>query len=481
MELITNDPIYILPSLKIENPPITKLAKLYEPIFNSYMKLYKKLPHFKSGKIEMQLIPSEQKKPKKNTKLQSYALYIFTELKKNHYPTLLELYKRQGITKTEIREIDIFIDNIAKTSFFNCMCWINEFGNKLMNGLYYYLSLNKIPKDIMDNIIIKTPEIYGEFASIDIQKYIESYISNSYKYNISSDNVTVNLDINTSKCYKLGKDIDKLLIRSLILGVVHNKTHQMDISIWMTKMKKQLPSRKAHITSPGSTAVPNMKLLGPREINSGSSSGSGISIWREEESKKLIIHECIHNLNLDFRMSPSRLNEISDIFNISPDTSIKFFEAYTEICACIINSIICSLETNPKFSLDLCLQYLEYETKFSCYQIAKILVFFGFNKMDDFLKQYDGRNRFRQTTSVFSYFFIKGTFLYNLDKFLEFLDKHCHIIDIPNDQLIIDSLFELFLTLKSNKNFIYDLDSLMVKMKNFPLIGDSLRMTCVEV
>ena len=393
----------------------------------------------------------------------------------------MELYKRQGITKTEIREIDIFIDNIAKTSFFNCMCWINEFGNKLMNGLYYYLSLNKIPKDIMDNIIIKTPEIYGEFASIDIQKYIESYISNSYKYNISSDNVTVNLDINTSKCYKFGKDIEKLLIRSLILGVVHNKTHQMDISIWMTKMKKQLPSRKAHITSPGSTAVPNMKLLGPREINSGSSSGSGISIWREEESKKLIIHECIHNLNLDFRMSPSRLNEISDIFNISPDTSIKFFEAYTEICACIINSIICSLETNHKFSLDLCLQYLEYETKFSCYQIAKILVFFGFNKMDDFLKQYDGRNRFRQTTSVFSYFFIKGTFLYNLDKFLEFLDKHCHIIDIPNDQLIIDSLFELFLTLKSNKNFIYDLDSLMVKMKNFPLIGDSLRMTCVEV
>ena len=89
MELITNDPIYILPSLKIENPPITKLAKLYEPIFNSYMKLYKKLTHFKSGKIEMQLIPSEKKKPKKKYQITKLCFIYFYRIKKESLSNII--------------------------------------------------------------------------------------------------------------------------------------------------------------------------------------------------------------------------------------------------------------------------------------------------------------------------------------------------------------------------------------------------------
>ena len=154
MELITNDPIYILPSLKLKNPKINNLSGLYKPIYESYIKLKKKSNSFKSSKTEMYLIPTKNF-VKRNTKIRSYALYIFTKLKNNYYPMLLELYKHQGMSKKEIREIDMFIDNISKSSFFTCMCWINQFGNKLMNGLYYYLSQKLIPKDIMDNIIIK--------------------------------------------------------------------------------------------------------------------------------------------------------------------------------------------------------------------------------------------------------------------------------------------------------------------------------------
>ena len=88
------------------------------------------------------------------------------------------------------------------------------------------------------------------------------------------------------------------------------------------------------------------KKLGPKEINSGAS-GYDVSIWRIEEMDKLVMHEIIHNLQLDMQTHDFKIVKfIKENYSIEEDTKILINECYTETWACIINCIVCVLELN---------------------------------------------------------------------------------------------------------------------------------------
>ena len=103
-----------------------------------------------------------------------------------------------------------------------------------------------------------------------------------------------------------------------------------------------------------------------------------IKIWRKEELYKLILHEMIHFLNLDFQSSDwldPIYSYLYHVFNISQEQLIRLFEAYTETWACIINTIIVSYKFVDKSNITLFKKMIDYERIFSCFQIAKILHF----------------------------------------------------------------------------------------------------------
>ena len=54
-----------------------------------------------------------------------------------------------------------------------------------------------------------------------------------------------------------------------------------------------------------------------------------------------------------------------------------------------------------------CIEVLNKELKFSLYQSAKILDYFGFKTALEFFKRNDGNRKFKQKTSVFSYYIVK--------------------------------------------------------------------------
>jgi len=454
---INEDPIYIVQTIKVKKIP-TKLRPLYSLITEEYSKLY--------SNQEYQIINQNKKILKTNNKrnISSYTIYILLKLKMRYPNILNEIFKLFEFSKEEIDETEQFIENINKTSFFDCKCWINKNGTKLMRGLFYLIDNNKLPLEIVNNLEIKTPDIYGEFASLDIQQYIENFISVSNNYTIKYNDLELELSINTNNCNKVSKNYNLIISRALILGAIHKKNHSLNINIWFTKMKKRLPK--------------DDKLLGPCEINSGSSYINNISLWREEEYQKLILHETIHNYNIDFRLPPSNKSVIFELFNINPNIEIRFFESYTEIIACIVNCILCSYEMGKDY--DYCLNLLNIELNFSIFQLSKILVFYGFENIRDFYQKYDGKDRFKQTTSVFSYFFVKLVFLYNLDELIEFIDDNCDGLVFPNNQSKIDNLFDLFIKLTKKNDFMEIIDSTMNKIKYFSLDQDSLRMTVIQ-
>ena len=66
---------------------------------------------------------------------------------------------------------------------------------------------------------------------------------------------------------------------------------------------------------------------------------------------------------------------------------------------------------------------LEYEAQYSLLQCAKILNFWV-HHVEDFFQPYDNRNRFKQNTNVFSYFFIKTCITINLSDLLNFFERY---------------------------------------------------------
>jgi hypothetical protein len=331
---------------------------------------------------------------------------------------------------------------------------------KLINK---HITNQTFPKEIMKNLIDEN--LYSEYSSYDILLSIEKI----------NKLTTIKLDkLNLSIYHRTilkQSDIDVILKRCLILSRVHNINDPINIKIWLTNTKKKIDK--------------NYLILGSREINSGLTTMSLIhretTILRKEEYKKLIIHELIHYLELDFKIKLGC--SFHKNFNISPTIDITLYESYTEISACIINVILSSYECQNKENYPLFKQFITYETKFCLFQIAKILLFFGFKDITDFVKPYDGKYRFNQTTHVFSYFFVKGALLYNIDKTVEFYNSHCNIIKFNRNKFGYDKYIKLIMVCCLDKKFLNQINKIMsiIKTNNTMKKFNSMRMTCIEI
>ena len=332
----------------------------------------------------------------------------------------------------------------------------------------------------------------------------------------------------------LPKKIRKSIIRSLLLPNLLNKTKNIHMALWTCPNKKLIP-----------TEYQNKIVFGPKEVNSAATDRTQMAIFRQEELNKSIFHESIHYLNIDFRSYPYN-DRIYKMFNINPENEIRVFEAYTELVAEIMNCIACAYEivfnkdlnqniqniTNipstrsnskkqdnnlTKISISkinkirkIAKVFLELEKRFSCFQVAKILVKLGYTRYQDFLIlnstdtiQKKNKNKtqnktktknqnqiLEQSTYLLSYFFIKSAILNNVEELFNTM--------IPTTQNIIftenNSNFEIFQSLieKSivepkyidNVNRYIELIK-QVKTKNKDsdklFILNSLRMTCIEV
>ena len=143
--------------------------------------------------------------------------------------------------------------------------------------------------------------------------------------------------------------------------------------------------------------------------------GSGIiTIFREEESDKVLLHELVHLFGLDFSMSniDSINNDIMKTFNVNKDIQyINFFEAFTESVAVIFNTCFNCIITNNDEN-----RYFITELFYMGDTILLILGIFNMENLEDLTKK---GNLLIQRTSVLSYYILKYGLLRNVDKFIQ--------------------------------------------------------------
>lgn len=337
---------------------------------------------------------------------------------------------------------------------------------RIQSDKNHIIFLNKILelyKSIKNNDIFIDYFISESSVNYNVNsKYISKFLLDKinkinilHKYNINYKNLKINLKLGG---YKLDNVKILFLIKTIILmWLLSDKSrNNLDINLILLNEKKKIDNTK--------------HILTINEINSGYTFHDSIIIYRKEELNKVLIHELIHLLDLDISIYDTNNLNFDLFINIHKNNNIKINEAYVETFACFINCILSCYSTNRISKFD---EYFSYEIKFSLLQVAKILIFYGYKSSLDFFKEYkDGM--FLQKTSIFSYYIIKSSFLYNFNKFTLFASN----MSLKKYENLIKK------TLLDNK-FILLIDKFIKYIKKETtqnnMLQKTLRMSLIEI
>ena len=234
------------------------------------------------------------------------------------------------------------------------------------------------------------------------------------------------------------------------------------INIWNTKHQKHLPHKCGR--------------LEPVNINSGSTlPGEYINLWRHEEIYKVLIHELVHTLDLDFRDMTVIQPYIRLNYNISSDSPVLIWESYTEFIAIIIHSMYFSK------SFESFITILSIELEFSLFQTAKILHNFGCNNLSDLQNKscevsYD--------TDVLSYFYIKTALLFSLNDSIAYCQQY-NLNTLKFNVNATHSYLQLIDKTTKNNEFISKINSyirfLQQNKKQDGVVFKTLKMSIINL
>ena len=235
------------------------------------------------------------------------------------------------------------------------------------------------------------------YCKREILNYIRKYTTNYFKINALLKTNSVTIYLVPFIEFDEIQFIETFLARIFIfLEFLKIKNENIKIFLYATPFEKKIPSNKLS--------------LDVGEINSACAVSYGnekyISIFRFEEANKLIIHELMHDLDLDLTVNIDKY--LKNNYNINGHCSSR--ETYAELIGVIFNAMFVSLETNQSFK-----NLFEIERAFCLCQINKIYKFFNIFSTNDY-------HKFKSDTNLFTYYIVKGAILYN-ENILEIIQK----------------------------------------------------------
>ena len=313
----------------------------------------------------------------------------------------------------------------------------------------------------------------NNYVGLDTIHYSE--ITDLQHIQIESDDSMINIyaDISYDK-EKLNNNIKNILNIIAIMykinkEIIKSKQNKLHLNILLGKQKKY---------------IYETDTMTPININSGSSlRGSFVNIWREEELEKVLIHEIQHFYNCDFHAFDKGYNELSKFINkqFSIEGSDKVNESINEVMAIIIHMIY----QHIKLNIDLSIIY-SYEMYFTMFQIAKIIVFYGGTSYDSLFKNNQKFITFKQTTSVLSYYVIKGLLLFNINDTLDFLQSNQLKCSDKNDIIKLKIYIEKIISNTDNNtnNNIIDIVNTIIpaiqELDKSKFIWRTMRMSAIS-
>jgi len=309
--------------------------------------------------------------------------------------------------------------------------------------------LEIIDSDIEERKLLHKGLYKNPFVSFDIQLDYET--NNLYYKKIDYNNHTIYL-------YELAENSINIELIIFIINFVEELAKKFNIKynpitlLLFMSFEKKLKSK--------------LDFLGANNINSGSTYyNMQVFIWRKEEIYKVLIHELIHYFGFDKKLFEQVLKtNYTNKYCIEGEDREN--EAFTESLTIIIHTFIISKLLNMSF-----FYLINYEINFSIFQCKKIMAFFNITDISTILNNNACATPIVQTTSVFSYFFLKTALLLNLKNTMGYMLENNH----KNfDKLKEESLDKNYIDI-INKAKIYNSSEL------HEFIDNTLRMSCLEI
>jgi len=376
---------------------------------------------------------------------------VLTELGEN----IPQLFKN----KLNIKHFLTKLKNLKKTKIYK---W---FGKSVGKRILYYIKQN-----YEDQLDIRFTNLIGDFTPIDVIYSVEENLHNVSEYRCNYKSNTFILTV-VSESTDVDEDLIKRLLTKafLLIELRGQEDTETKAKIWLTDCKKQ---------------INNNEFLGVREVNSGYSFALiGESfVFRKEELEKVFVHELIHNLHFDFRVYPKELkDEFYEIFSIPKDNKLLIGEAYVETWTCVINCILVSYLTDKD-----CNDLFQKELRFSIFQFSKVLNFFKFSCLDNCEQSFVNQKntKFRQKSSIFSYYLVKCMLLFNFENFLELCLENNDNLMVFNEEKNFPKLHSIILQSLENPKFINNINTtidFIEQNKQDSFEYKTLRMTVSEL
>ncbi len=230
------------------------------------------------------------------------------------------------------------------------------------------------------------------------------------------------------------------------------------------------------------------EILKPKHVNTAvtyaCAKNGEIFLYRHEEWFKVLAHELMHSLCLDF--SGLDIKKLKDNFKklFKINSNYEISESYAEFWATIINVLFLSYEISSSYKpfKENVAMMLDIEKIFSLYQVTKILKYM---KIDGYGKFIDNSHLYEEQTNVFAYYIVKTILLYNYDEFMLF----CHENNNPKNPILfykspgnLDHFFNFILKYYNEEDMMNDFRSMELifrDVKNNDL-KKTMRMTLFE-
>ena len=349
-------------------------------------------------------------------------------------------------------------------------------------------SLRELPKtELMDS----------NFVGETIREKIYNTILGYMNLEVSISNVTVKIYIGIFKksdFNKLNKLKSKLIEALKMIKFCLNYSRvstirSLNIYLYLTDEDKMLPDN-------------HFEKIGPKHCNSAvtfaCAKDGKVLVYREEEWKKVLLHELFHALCLDFSgMKYDKLRrDVKSVFKVESDFEIS--ESYSEFWGTVLNCCFISYKLLDNDNVEEYLLYVEFclqlERIFSLFQMVKILHFMGLKYKnlyaDNGISKTFRNVLYKEKTNVLCYYVIKTILLLNSDDFLRWcLIYNNMILKFDKSDYNLNSFF-LFFKQKYNNNYFLKMVKKMelffqrfkyiYSKRNRDLILQTTRMTICE-
>lgn len=363
----------------------------------------------------------------------------------------------------DIRKGDEYVDKLVKTGCFEPSISAVREVPKTYASRYFPVEIKKYVEETTKYQLTYHCDVHGRDVKIIFALFTEGELGNIEKYNRSARFIYTWLYICGN--YSLRRCSNKL-----------------DIFIYFTPFTKHMPDSRTTILGASHVNTAFTHICRPH---------GEIVLYREEEWKKVFIHETFHSFGLDFGDfdCDNVTKRISGIFPVKSEFHLT--ETYTETWSRILNTAFVSyfsLKTKTdveSFIINMDMG-LELERLFSLQQLIRVLQFMGL-RYGDLYKRCDTcqmlrQNMYREDTHVLAYYVITGIFMNDYVEFLSWCMSHN--VNMYKFDTTPQNMHDFLALIESQHNCDFLTESIACVMKHLigkkRFVSNTMRMSMLE-